>query len=76
MFSTRQDQDEMHSTTVLTVRKGNQVAMVADGQVSLGNTVFKNTAKKLRKIGENTVCGFAGSAADCLTLVELLEKEF
>lgn len=50
--------------------------MVADGQISLGNTVFKNTAKKLRKINENVVCGFAGSAADCLTLMELLEKEF
>lgn len=65
-----------HATTVVNVRKGNQVAMVADGQVSLGNTVFKNTAKKLRKINENVVCGFAGSAADCLTLMELLEKEF
>ena len=61
---------------MLTVRKGDQVAMVADGQVSLGNTVFKNTAKKLRKINDSTVCGFAGSAADCLTLIEMLEKEF
>jgi ATP-dependent HslUV protease subunit HslV len=50
--------------------------MVADGQVSLGNTVFKNSAKKVRKLNENVVCGFAGSAADCLTLMELLEKEF
>ena len=51
--------------------------MVADGQVSLGNTVFKNTAKKLRKLNnDSVVCGFAGSAADCLTLMELLEKEF
>ena len=41
----------------------------------MGNTVFKNTAKKLRKLNENVVCGFAGSAADCLTLMELLEKE-
>ena len=66
----------MRATTVINVRKGNQVAMVADGQISLGNTVFKNTAKKLRKLNENVVCGFAGSAADCLTLMELLEKEF
>ena len=66
-----------HATTVLNVRKGNQVAMVADGQVSLGNTVFKNTAKKLRKLNnDKVVCGMAGSAADCLTLIELLEKEF
>ncbi len=66
----------MHATTVVNVRKGNQVAMVADGQVSLGNTVFKNTAKKLRKLNDSVVSGFAGSAADCLTLIELLEKEF
>ena len=67
---------EFHSTTVLNVRKGDQVAIIADGQISLGNTVFKNTAKKLRKINDKTVCGFAGSAADCLSLVGLLEKEF
>ena len=65
-----------HATTVVNVRKGNKVAMVADGQISLGNTVFKNTAKKLRKLNDGVVCGFAGSAADCLTLMELLEKEF
>lgn len=58
------------------MRKGNQVAMIADGQISLGPTVFKNSAKKLRKISDNVVCGFAGSAADCLALMELLEKEF
>ena len=60
----------------MNVRKGNQVVMIADGQISLGPTVFKNTAKKLRKINDSTVCGFAGSAADCLALMELLEKEF
>ena len=42
----------------------------------MGNTVFKNTAKKIRKINDNTICGFAGSAADCLALIEHLEKEF
>jgi len=42
----------------------------------LGPTVFKNTAKKLRKIQPDVICGFAGSAADCLALMELLEKEF
>ena len=67
---------DFHSTTMLSVRKGKQVALIADGQISLGPTVFKNTAKKLRKIHENVVCGFAGSAADCLALMELLEKEF
>ena len=69
-------QGGFHSTTVLNVRKGSQVAMIADGQISLGPTVFKNTAKKIRKIQDNVMCGFAGSAADCLALVELLEKEF
>ena len=42
----------------------------------MGNKVFKTTAKKLRKINKDVVCGFAGSAADCLALIELLEKEF
>ena len=68
--------EQFHSTTVLNVRKGGHVAMIADGQISLGSTVFKNTAKKLRKLNDDTVCGFAGSAADCLALIELLEKEF
>ncbi len=50
--------------------------MIGDGQISLGHTVFKGNAKKIRKIQDNVVCGFAGSAADCLALLELLEKEF
>ena len=66
----------MHSTTVLGVRKDQHVALIADGQISLGNTVFKNTAKKVRKLNDETICGFAGSAADCLALIEHLEKEF
>jgi len=40
----------MHATTVLNVRKGSEVVMIADGQISLGDTVFKNTARKLRKL--------------------------
>ena len=67
---------EYHGTTILNVRKGNQVVMIGDGQISLGHTVFKNNAKKLRRIQDTVVCGFAGSAADCLALLELLEKEF
>ena len=66
----------MHATTVLNVRKGSEVVMIADGQISLGDTVFKNTARKLRKLNQNAVVGFAGSTADCITLIELLEKEF
>ena len=67
---------EYHGTTILNVRKGNQVCMIGDGQISLGQTVFKQNAKKLRRIQDNVICGFAGSAADCLALLELLEKEF
>ena len=67
---------EHHGTTILNVRKKNKVVMIGDGQISLGHTVFKTNAKKLRKIQDNVVCGFAGSAADCLALLELLEKEF
>ena len=67
---------DYHGTTILNVRKGNQVAMIGDGQISLGHTVFKQNAKKLRRIQDNVICGFAGSAADCLALLELLEKEF
>lgn len=74
-FSTQQ-RHQLHSTTVLSVRKDNQVVMIADGQISLGPTVFKTTAKKLRRLDNNVVCGFAGTAADCLALMELLEKEF
>ena len=50
--------------------------MIGDGQISLGHTIFKNNARKLRRIQDNVICGFAGSAADCLALLELLEKEF
>jgi ATP-dependent protease HslVU (ClpYQ) peptidase subunit len=49
--------------------------MVGDGQVSLGPTVVKGNAKKVRKIGENILAGFAGSTADALTLLERLEKK-
>ena len=60
---------------MLNVRKGDEVVMIADGQISLGSTVFKNTARKLRKVNNEAVVGFAGSAADCITLMDLLEKE-
>jgi ATP-dependent HslUV protease subunit HslV len=72
-FGTR---PEYHGTTILNLRKGNQVVMIEDGQISLGHTVFKNNAKKLRHIQGTVKCGLAGSAADCLTLLQLLEKEF
>jgi len=64
----------MHGTTILSVRKGKKVAIAADGQVSLGNTVIKATAKKLRSLADGKIlAGFAGSTADALTLYEMLE---
>jgi ATP-dependent HslUV protease, peptidase subunit HslV len=63
-----------HGTTILSVRKGKKVAIAADGQVSLGDTIFKSSAKKLRSIADGKIfAGFAGSTADALTLYERLE---
>ena len=65
-----------HATTILCVRKDGHVAMGGDGQVSMGNTVMKHTAKKVRKMyNDKIVSGFAGSAADAFTLFELFEKK-
>ncbi len=67
---------KIHATTILSVRKGNQVAIAADGQVSLGNTIMKATANKLREINNGSIiAGFAGSTADALTLFERLEQK-
>lgn len=67
---------EMHGTTILSVKKGNKVVIAADGQVSLGNTIMKANARKLRKVsGGNIFAGFAGSTADALTLFERLEAK-
>ncbi len=64
----------LRSTTILTVRRGPSVVVAGDGQVSLGNTVVKSGAKKVRRLGEgNAVAGFAGSAADGLALFERLD---
>ena len=61
-------------TTIALVRKDNQVVVASDGQVSMGNTVIKKTANKVRKIEKkNVIAGFAGSTADALTLFERLE---
>ena len=65
-----------HGTTIVLIRKDNQVVVAGDGQVSLGNTVLKSTAKKVRKIEKrNVIAGFAGSTADALTLFERLEAK-
>ncbi len=61
-------------TTIVLVRKDNEVVVAGDGQVSMGNTVVKSTASKVRKIDKrDVVAGFAGSTADALTLFERLE---
>ncbi|TDH68958.1 hypothetical protein CCR75_000287 [Bremia lactucae] len=65
----------MHGTTILCVRKNGKVCLIGDGQVSLGNTVVKPNAKKVRRIGEHIVAGFAGSTADAFTLIERLEAK-
>ena len=65
-----------HGTTIVLIRKGNQTIVAGDGQVSLGNTVLKSKAKKVRKIEKrNVIAGFAGSTADALTLFDRLEKK-
>ena len=67
-----------HGTTILAVRRGGKVVVAGDGQVSLGNTVIKGSARKVRRLspgGHDVVCGFAGSTADAFTLLERLEKK-
>ena len=64
------------STTILSVRRGDQVALGGDGQVTLGNTVAKHDAVKIRRLGGGKVLtGFAGSAADAFALLERFEKK-
>ena len=65
-----------HGTTILTVRKGGKVVIGGDGQVSIGQTVIKANAKKVRKLGKGEVIGgFAGATADAFTLFERLESK-
>jgi len=67
-----------HGTTIIGVRKGGEVVIAGDGQVSLGQTVIKGTAKKVRKLspgGYDIIAGFAGSTADAFTLLERLEAK-
>ena len=64
------------STTILSVRRGDQVALGGDGQVTLGNTIAKHDAVKIRRVGGGKVLtGFAGSAADAFSLLERFEKK-
>ena len=67
----------MHATTIVTVRKDGKVVIAGDGQVSLGQTVIKGNAKKVRRIDKNqdVITGFAGATADAFTLLDRLEKK-
>jgi len=70
------DKDKMYATTILCVRKGKKAVIIGDGQVSLGNTIMKGNAKKIRKLADGSiVTGFAGSTADAFTLFERLEAK-
>ena len=67
-----------HGTTIIGVKKGGEVVVAGDGQVSLGQTVIKGTARKVRRLkpgGYEVVAGFAGSTADAFTLLERLEAK-
>jgi ATP-dependent HslUV protease subunit HslV len=65
-----------HGTTILSIRKGDDVVIAGDGQVSLGQTVIKASARKVRPLGDGSViAGFAGATADAMTLFERLEAK-
>lgn len=68
--------EKWHGTTIILLRKNNETIVAGDGQVSLGNTILKSKAKKVRKIEKRgVIAGFAGSTADALTLFERLEAK-
>jgi hypothetical protein len=69
------DGRRVRSTTVLCVRKGEEVVMLADGQVTMGGSILKPNVKKTRKIGDKVMGGFAGATADAFTLFERLETK-
>lgn len=70
------DASAWRGTTIITVRKGKKVVIAGDGQVSLGNTIIKANAKKVRPLGKgNVIAGFAGATADAFTLFERLEAK-
>lgn len=66
----------IYGTTIVTVRKGDKVVIAGDGQVSLGQTVMKGNARKVRRLSKgNVIAGFAGATADAFTLLERLEAK-
>lgn len=72
-----QNPNVFHATTICSVRRGGQVVIAGDGQVTLGHTVMKSNARKVRRLGKNghVLAGFAGAAADAFTLFELFEAK-
>jgi ATP-dependent HslUV protease subunit HslV len=67
---------DWHGTTILAVRKGGKTVVAGDGQVSMGQTIVKGTARQVRKLaGGRVIAGFAGSTADAFTLIERLEAK-
>ena len=76
MSDQNNDPTGWHATTIVTVRKGDKVVIAGDGQVSLGPTVIKGNARKVRPLGNGSViAGFAGATADAFTLFERLESK-
>src|ERR1700686_6627 len=76
MQASQSESPVWHGTTILTVRKGGKVVIGGDEQVSIGQTVIKSNAKKMRKLGKGDVIGgFAGATADAFTLFERLESK-
>lgn len=70
------DASKWRGTTIISVRKGNDVVIAGDGQVSMGNTVLKANARKVRRLGKgDIIAGFAGATADAFTLFERLEAK-
>src|SRR5210317_1725070 len=68
--------EQFHGTTIVSVRRGNQVCIGGDGQVTLGNTVMKGNARKVRRLYQDKVlAGFAGGTADAFTLFERFESK-
>ncbi|HEN47512.1 MAG TPA: ATP-dependent protease subunit HslV [Mizugakiibacter sp.] len=68
--------DAFHATTIISVRRNGRVVLGGDGQVTLGNTVMKANARKIRRLGEGKIlAGFAGATADAFTLFELFEDK-
>ena len=67
-----QNPNVFHATTIVSIRKGDRVVVAGDGQVTLGNTVMKGNARKVRRLGDGKVlAGFAGAAADALSLIHI-----